>query len=666
MKTTKKLLSLLLAIMVVATSFAGLTSAFAAEQTKQYVYGDADMDGSVTIADVTAIQKHLAVIDELGEDAAVLADVDDTVGVSVADATTIQKHLAQMNLNSRIGEPYESQDTILTEDVLTPAIPFATTTALYAHGVAYNGDATHEAWAKWEEFEDAFYLFLPTSANKNFVEIYNGFNNDVTIDGKTIPPQKSRYIAYETNAAMSVSGAVNATLKIMTSNTEGALYFNTLNSSSQYDANEFKLVNESEEKTYSTSGTFVLADKTGFLQSGDVKKFKGRGNSTWGKNKKPYNINFNDTIDLNGLAGKKFSMLANYQDSSFVRNRVLYDMADEIGLPYSPDSRFIDFYVNGNYEGTYQLSDKVEMGKKHLVALEDNASDAVTENFNFLIELGNYADDEICVKTDRGSFGQLKNPESDSSTSAGRAQLRFISAKFQELEDALFSKDLTKLAQIADVDSFAKMYLINEFSKNVDGGNYSTFFTYNAEEDIFIATPVWDFDCAIGNLYDKAARQKIEKPTNFYTKHLASSGGNINWLAKFLQAPGAEARVAAIYKETFPNVMKVLTGDIESTNGRLKSMAEYEAMLTDTLAMNYKMWQFPVKGSPKSGPVGEEVEDKEHFEWIPDQSKLEFINSDLSTANRTYSKNFAGSFDFVNDWMISRYNWLADYYADFL
>ena len=59
---------------------------------------------------------------------------------------------------------------------------------------------------------------------------------------------------------------------------------------------------------------------------------------------------------------KKYSILANYQDDSLARNRILYDLSDAVGLPYASDSRFVDFYVNGFYRGSYQMCEKVEPG----------------------------------------------------------------------------------------------------------------------------------------------------------------------------------------------------------------------------------------------------------------------------------------------------------------
>lgn len=61
-----------------------------------YEIGDADMDGDVTISDVTAIQKSLVDVLTLTEEAEYLADVDKNGIVNIDDATNIQKYLAEI------------------------------------------------------------------------------------------------------------------------------------------------------------------------------------------------------------------------------------------------------------------------------------------------------------------------------------------------------------------------------------------------------------------------------------------------------------------------------------------------------------------------------------------------------------------------------------------
>lgn len=54
--------------------------------------------------------------------------------------------------------------------------------------------------------------------------------------------------------------------------------------------------------------------------------------------------------------------LANHADPLLMRNRLTYDLAADFGLAYSPESRFVDLVVNGEYLGNYLLGEKIEVG----------------------------------------------------------------------------------------------------------------------------------------------------------------------------------------------------------------------------------------------------------------------------------------------------------------
>ena len=75
------------------------------------LWGDADMDGTVSIMDATAIQKHLASLKELSADGYARSDVDGDGVVAIIDATYIQKYLASIEAkNSRVGQPFGTVD----------------------------------------------------------------------------------------------------------------------------------------------------------------------------------------------------------------------------------------------------------------------------------------------------------------------------------------------------------------------------------------------------------------------------------------------------------------------------------------------------------------------------------------------------------------------------
>ena len=99
------------------------------------------------------------------------------------------------------------------------------------------------------------------------------------------------------------------------------------------------------DKSLSSKATGAIVDSNGDVDNTPIKKIKGRGNTTWQKSKKPFNLTYDSKVSIGGMAkSKKFSLLANYQDDSLSRNRFLYDLSDAVGVPYASDSRYVEFY----------------------------------------------------------------------------------------------------------------------------------------------------------------------------------------------------------------------------------------------------------------------------------------------------------------------------------
>ncbi|MBR1483945.1 MAG: hypothetical protein IJ598_13410 [Ruminococcus sp.] len=75
----------------------------------EYVYGDADLDGTITVSDVTEIQRFIAETTQPTDLQNALADVDGDGVVTINDATMIQRYLAEMDTEGgRCGEPYQA------------------------------------------------------------------------------------------------------------------------------------------------------------------------------------------------------------------------------------------------------------------------------------------------------------------------------------------------------------------------------------------------------------------------------------------------------------------------------------------------------------------------------------------------------------------------------
>lgn len=93
-----KTLNLILIISIVF-SVALFQNTNAKANTFSYLLGDADLDGSITVSDVTYLQMHLASYYEISNISAYLGDVDGNAGISIGDVTTIQRFLAKFQLD---------------------------------------------------------------------------------------------------------------------------------------------------------------------------------------------------------------------------------------------------------------------------------------------------------------------------------------------------------------------------------------------------------------------------------------------------------------------------------------------------------------------------------------------------------------------------------------
>ena len=124
MKVYIKLISVVLALvfMLTGVSLLGVSAEDSAYiQPEKFIYGDVDLGGTVTVKDVTLIQKGLANITYVTAVQKYLADPEST-GYSIKNATAIQKYLANYETTTPWGEELvmASQDEfskrVVTED----------------------------------------------------------------------------------------------------------------------------------------------------------------------------------------------------------------------------------------------------------------------------------------------------------------------------------------------------------------------------------------------------------------------------------------------------------------------------------------------------------------------------------------------------------------------
>ncbi len=239
----------------------------------------------------------------------------------------------------------------------------------------------------------------------------------------------------------------------------------------------------------------------------DKVKIKVRGNSTANPNngKKAYRLKFDkkqgaskhDMLGL-GYSARNWTLLANVFDHSMIRNALSYHLEKEVGMDFCPGYKFADLVINGNYRGTYQICDHVEIDKNRV---------NIDEDTGWMLEFqgrGDMLDKPLCFSKD-GILMNIKNPEP--ANEKDEAQVADVIAPIQDWFTGTWKSKWTGSnvfdtqtgwRSVNDEESLIKFWIITELTGDYDG--WMTVKAYKeAAEDKLHYGPVWDKDLAYGN-----------------------------------------------------------------------------------------------------------------------------------------------------------------------
>lgn len=319
-------------------------------------------------------------------------------------------------------------------------------------------------------------------------------------------------------------------------------------------------VDESRENR--EEGLFCLVNADGALECADgLTYIKGRGNTTWGQDKKPYSIKLRNDHDLLGMGeSRRWELLANAYDGSNMRNQLVFEMAQEAGMDYTPQAAWTDLYLNGEYQGIYQISEKVEAGSGRVdIADQEAGQGDLTGGYLFLMEDASRYETAVSKFTTRGQQTMvIKSPEI-----ADEARIEYLSGLVQQFENAIVSPDGTDpetgkdFTELIDLDSFAKKYLVEEIAKNSDAVTNSQYFYKqpDAVSPLLYAGPVWDYDNALGHTNEEAM-----DPVGLMLDKVRSDDGTSNlWYGSLCSQPVFMERVKELYRDVFAPILETIT-----------------------------------------------------------------------------------------------------------
>jgi len=255
-------------------------------------------------------------------------------------------------------------------------------------------------------------------------------------------------------------------------------------------------------------------------------KIRGRGNSTWYFHpKKAFQLKFSDKTEMLGMPkDKKWIFLAEHSDKTLMRNKIAFELGYISKLDWTPQSYFAEVFVNNEYNGTYNVSQKVEESD-HRVVLGDTG---------YLLEidqLDRMKPDDVFFYTSEFLIN-IKEPELAYDSDEFNYAKNLINEFETVLKGSQFKDPINGYIKYIDLDSFIDWYLISEITKNVDSKDWSSIFMNVIPGEKIKMGPLWDFDLAFGNV-DYADSQF---PEGFWVKEH-------KWYARLFEDPAFVSKV---------------------------------------------------------------------------------------------------------------------------
>lgn len=363
------------------------------------------------------------------------------------------------------------------------------------------------------------------------------------------------------------------------------LYINTTNETAVDSKNEY------------VNAHMVIKDG-GQTVSENTLRIRGRGNATWTYPKKPYKIKLDEKASMLGMEEERdWILLANYCDKTLLRTSTAFKLSRLMGFPWTPDDRFVEVVLNGEYLGNYQLTEAIEQGSKRIDIPEEG----------FVIERDGYYHQEPkhFVSATRGYGYSFKNPDAEDDLTD--AQWLYIKNHMDKFEAQLASEDfanpLTGYRSFIDETSFVRWFIFQNILANMDTNVYLT--KADMSDSKLEMGPVWDFEWSIGIGWYDGARPR---PANYYVWQ-----SNEFYYDRLLADP------------QFRTKIKEMWNSLSVTDDILNHIDQTTQLIAQSQELNFKRWDImnqrvSVGGIPM-GSYEKEVEvDRQffinHMQWL--------------------------------------------------
>lgn len=292
-------------------------------------------------------------------------------------------------------------------------------------------------------------------------------------------------------------------------------------------------------ETYYNAQIIIRDDYGTIEERKEPTTVRGRGNATWDifdSSKKPLRLKFPKKVSLLGADfanSKSWTLLANHLDLTLIRNAMANEVGHIVGLPFCPAYKFIDLYVNGQYKGTYQISDQVQVAADRV---NINETTGYFLEFNSNKRAG-FLEDPYMVLGFNGQtlYANIKSPDAAEGYTVNASDDEIKSNPTQyETQDPQYSALRTHLQNVAslvftgafsqtenwrkyvNLESAVKAFIGMDITGNYDGSVANNYAYMNSLESEIFFGPLWDFDIAWGGYGDMANKHFYEGEYNTF------------------------------------------------------------------------------------------------------------------------------------------------------
>ncbi len=272
-------------------------------------------------------------------------------------------------------------------------------------------------------------------------------------------------------------------------------------------------------KTNFSPTNITIEGQSKYLDYTGRAQIRGRGNSTWTFPKKSYKFKLDEDAEILGLkAEKDWVLLANYLDATHLLNAVGMKIGQLLKMPYTNTIIPVELTLNGEFLGTYMLTEQIEVKKNRVDVGKDGLLLSLDTNFDepYQFQSASYRL-PVTIKYPKEIDASKKNE---------------IKQEFEALEaliaDANFPNN--DYLDYFDKTAFVQYLIVYMLTGNEEINHPKSTYIHKTNGGKYTMGPIWDFDWAFAYEGSLEHFSSVDRPlfwtppakgTKFFSKLLA-------------------------------------------------------------------------------------------------------------------------------------------------